>query len=126
MSTSLIQDRPSAAFLASPKVRRVAVVALSLVALAALYGYALNADGTMFGLSAAGVAGDAPEGAGEFKKLIHTLQSNLMWVILICVGLAVSVGGMLMMFGHSRANDHLIRIGGGIFVVLVLSPAVVA
>lgn len=95
-----------------------------LAALTAAYG-ALVFAGGLAALKAAGVTGKAPAGAGGFKQLIDTLNENLLWVFIVCVGLAVSIGGALMAFGHSRAQDHLIRIGGGIAVIMVVAPAIV-
>lgn len=113
--------------LTPPNVRPRARSAPAAAARLLLAGIAaMAAVGSMAALKGAGVTGTAPEGANGFQKLVGLLNDNLLWVFITCIGLAIVVGGVLMVFGHSRAQDHLIRIGGGVVVVMVLAPSVVA
>jgi hypothetical protein len=77
-------------------------------------------------LRAAGLNGMAPAGAGEFKQLISTLTGNWEWLIATGIGLALMVVAGLMIFGSQRAPEHVFRIAGGIMLILVVIPAVLA
>ena len=104
-----------------------AVLALVAVVAAVVVAVWLGvAGGRVDALHAAGVVGKMPAGGEQFKTLIDGLNANLMWVFVSCVGLAVSVGGTLMVVGHTRATDHVIRVGGGIAIILIVAPAIVA
>jgi len=99
----------------------IAAAALAVLALLLVFGDPMHA------LKVAGFGSDkTPEGAGGLKKLVDELVGSIKWVIFTCITLAISVGGTLMLFGHSRAQDHLIRVGAGIVVVLFLAPATLA
>src|ERR1700758_2265262 len=96
---------------------RLALVAAAAVSLA----------GTeMAALRAAGLNGTAPAGAGAFKQLISTLTSNWEWLIGTGVGLILVLIAGLMIAGSMRAPDHLFRVIGGIMLILVVIPAVLA
>lgn len=77
-------------------------------------------------LKAAGFTGTAPKGAGIIKQLISTLTSNWEWLIATGVGLVLVLIAGLMTFGSQRAPDHLFRVVGGIMLILVVIPAVLA
>lgn len=77
-------------------------------------------------LRAAGLNGIAPAGASEFKHLISTLTGNWEWLIATGIGLALMIVAGLMIFGSVRAPEHVFRIAGGIMLLLVVIPAVLA
>ena len=77
-------------------------------------------------LRAAGLNGTAPSGASSFKQLISTLTGNWEWLIATGIGLALMIVAGLMVFGSQRAPEHVFRIAGGIMLILVVIPAVLA
>jgi hypothetical protein len=77
-------------------------------------------------LRAAGLNGTAPAGASAFKTLISTLTSNWEWLIGTGVGLVLVLIAGLMIAGSQRAPDHLFRVIGGIMLILVVIPAILA
>ena len=77
-------------------------------------------------LKAAGLKGVAPKGAGVITALISTLTSNWEWLIATGVGLVLMILAGLMIFGSQRAPDHLFRVVGGIMLILIVIPAVLA
>jgi hypothetical protein len=95
------------------------------LALVVVAGIAL-AGAEMAALRAAGLNGTAPAGAGAFKQLISTLASNWEWLIGTGVGLILVLIAGLMIAGSMRAPDHLFRVIGGIMLILVVIPAVLA
>jgi hypothetical protein len=93
----------------------VAAVAVALVGLSELAA-----------LRAAGLNGTAPAGAAAFRQLISTLTSNWEWLIGTGVGLVLVLIAGLMIAGSQRAPDHLFRVIGGIMLILIVIPAVLA
>ncbi len=77
-------------------------------------------------LRAAGLNGTAPAGASAFKTLISTLTSNWEWLIGTGVGLVLVLIAGLMIAGSQRAPDHLFRVIGGIMLILIVIPAILA
>jgi hypothetical protein len=77
-------------------------------------------------LRAAGLNGTAPDGADAFKGMISTLTSNWEWLIATGIGLALMIVAGLMIFGSQRAPEHAFRIAGGIMLILVVIPAILA
>ena len=77
-------------------------------------------------LKAAGLKGSMPVGGQAIAGLIGTLQSNWEWLIATGVGLMLVLLAGLMIFGSIRATDHLFRVVGGIMLILVVIPAVLA
>jgi hypothetical protein len=100
--------------------RRIGCAAPAIAAAIALTGVDMAA------LRAAGLNGTAPSGAGAFKQLISTLTSNWEWLIGTGVGLILVLIAGLMIAGSMRAPDHLFRVIGGIMLILVVIPAVLA
>lgn len=98
---------------------RYCVAAAAVVVLA-------GATRELAALRAAGLNGTAPAGAGAFKHLISTLTSNWEWLIGTGVGLILVLIAGLMIAGSMRAPDHLFRVIGGIMLILVVIPAVLA
>jgi hypothetical protein len=80
----------------------------------------------LWALKAAGFTGRAPRGAGVITGLISTLTSNWEWLIATGVGLVLMILAGLMIFGSQRAPDHLFRVVGGIMLILIVIPAVLA
>jgi hypothetical protein len=100
---------------------------IARVALLAAGVFAAGALLPLAALRAAGLNGTAPaQGAGEFKQLISTLTSNWEWLIATGIGLALMIVAGLMIFGSQRAPEHVFRIAGGILLILVVIPAVLA
>jgi hypothetical protein len=99
--------------------RRWVFVVATAVALA-------GASEQLGALRAAGLNGTAPAGAGAFKTLISTLTSNWEWLIGTGVGLVLVLIAGLMIAGSVRAPDHLFRVIGGIMLILIVIPAVLA
>jgi hypothetical protein len=77
-------------------------------------------------LKAAGLKGVAPKGSGAIDGLIRTLTNNWEWLIATGVGLVLIILAGLMVFGSQRAPDHLFRVIGGIMLILIVIPAVLA
>jgi hypothetical protein len=77
-------------------------------------------------LKAAGFTGTAPKGASVIAQLIATLTSNWEWLIATGVGLVLTLCAGLAVFGSQRAPEHLFRVIGGIMLILVVIPAVLA
>jgi hypothetical protein len=77
-------------------------------------------------LKAAGLTGQMPVGGKAIQGLISTLQSNWEWLIATGVGLVLVLLAGMMIFGSVRAADHLFRVIGGIMLILVVIPAVLA
>lgn len=102
------------------------LAALAAATLALALAALLAASGQLDALAASGVTGTMPKGADSIAKILDALNKNMLWLIVTCASTAITVGGVLMALGHSRAQDHLIRIGGGIGIALFLAPAVVA
>jgi hypothetical protein len=98
--------------------RHVLAVALWLAGLAG--------GGSLAALKAAGLKGAMPVGGQAIAGLIGTLQSNWEWLIATGVGLVLVLLAGLMIFGSIRATDHLFRVIGGIMLILVVIPAVLA
>jgi hypothetical protein len=84
------------------------------------------AGGELAALRAAGLNGAMPTGGKAIEGLIRTLQSNWEWLIATGVGLVLVLLAGLMIFGSIRATDHLFRVIGGIMLILVVIPAVLA
>lgn len=105
---------------------RLAARATSILIALLLTAAVLAAGSHIDALAASGVTGTMPKGADSIKKILDSLNDNMLWLIITCASTAITIGGVLMALGHSRAQDHLIRIGGGIGIALFLAPAVVA
>jgi hypothetical protein len=77
-------------------------------------------------LRGAGFNGTAPPDAAAVRHLISTLTDNWKWLISTGTGLVLVLIAGLMVFGSQRAPDHMFRVVGGIIVILVVIPAVLA
>ena len=77
-------------------------------------------------LRAAGLVGTPPPHAAQFKALIGTLTDNWTWLVATGIGLVLVLLAGMMVFGDIRAPEKLFRVAGGIIVILVLIPAVLA
>jgi hypothetical protein len=86
----------------------------------------LCAAAPLSALKAAGLNGEMPTGGRAIEGLIHTLQSNWEWLIATGVSLVFVLLAGLTIFGSIRATDHLFRVIGGIMLILVVIPAVLA
>jgi uncharacterized membrane protein len=88
---------------------------------------AATAGAQLSALRAAGLTGTAPgKGAGAFRSLIGTLTANWTWLIATGIGLVLVLIAGLMIAGSQRAPDHLFRVIGGIMLILIVIPAVLA
>ena len=103
-----------------------ALVRRSRLALLALAAGAASGFSPVAALKAAGLKGAMPVGGQAIAGLISTLQSNWEWLIATGVGLVLVLLAGLMIFGSIRATDHLFRVVGGIMLILVVIPAVLA
>ena len=99
---------------------------LSLLARIAAAVSLVCSVGELAALKAAGLNGSMPAGGKAIQGLISTLQSNWEWLIATGVGLVFVLLAGLMIFGSIRATDHLFRVVGGIMLILVVIPAVLA
>jgi hypothetical protein len=98
--------------------------ALSLAAPAA--SGALIGSAQLAALKAAGLSGIAPKGGNAFVGLIRTLQQNWTWLVSTGLGLVLVLIAGLMVAGSRQAPDWLFRVIGGIMLILVVIPAVLA
>lgn len=77
-------------------------------------------------LKAAGLTGKAPPHAGAFTKMVSTLTNNWVWLIATGIGLILVILAGLMISGSRTAPDWLFRVIGGVLLILVVVPAVLA
>ena len=77
-------------------------------------------------LKAAGLQGVAPKGGGAFSGLVRSLQQNWIWLVATGLGLVLVLIAGLMVAGSRQAPDWLFRVIGGIMLILVVIPAVLA
>ena len=77
-------------------------------------------------MKAAGLSGVAPRGGDAFIGLIHTLEQNWIWLVSTGLGLVLVLIAGLMVSGSRNAPDWLFRVIGGIMLILVVIPAVLA
>src|SRR5258707_14962825 len=105
-----------------PSIPRLSIRSLS-VALAVLV---MPVAFELCALKAAGLKGVAPHGSGAVSSLIRTLTNNWEWLIATGVGLVLVLLAGLMVFGSQRAPEHLFRVIGGIMLILIVIPAVLA
>lgn len=98
--------------------------ALSLAASAA--SGAVIGSVQLAALKAAGLSGIAPKGGNAFVGLIRTLQQNWTWLVSTGLGLVLVLIAGLMVAGSRQAPDWLFRVIGGIMLILVVIPAVLA
>ena len=77
-------------------------------------------------LKAAGLDGVAPRGGNAFVALVRTLQQNWTWLVATGLGLVLVLIAGLMVAGSRQAPDWLFRVIGGIMLILVVIPAVLA
>ncbi len=81
---------------------------------------------SLWALKAAGLSGIAPRGGGAFAALVRTLQENWTWLVSTGLGLVLVLIAGLMVAGSRQAPDWLFRVIGGIMLILVVIPAVLA
>lgn len=77
-------------------------------------------------LKAAGLSGTAPPHAATLTKMISTLTDNWIWLIATGIGLILVILAGLMISGSRTAPDWLFRVIGGVLLILVVIPAVLA
>lgn len=77
-------------------------------------------------LKAAGLQGVAPKGGAAFAALVRTLEHNWTWLVSTGLGLVLVLIAGLMVSGSRQAPDWLFRVIGGIMLILVVIPAVLA
>lgn len=77
-------------------------------------------------LKAAGLSGIAPQGGNAFVGMVRTLQQNWTWLVSTGLGLVLVLIAGLMVAGSRQAPDWLFRVIGGIMLILVVIPAVLA
>ena len=80
----------------------------------------------LWALKAAGLSGVAPQGGDAFIGLLHTLEQNWIWLVSTGLGLVLVLIAGLMVSGSRNAPDWLFRVIGGIMLILVVIPAVLA
>ncbi len=93
---------------------------------AAATGMALAGSLQLWALKAAGLSGVAPRGGNAFAGLVRTLQQNWIWLVSTGLGLVLVLIAGLMVSGSRNAPDWLFRVIGGIMLILVVIPAVLA
>lgn len=96
--------------------------------LSALVGAAIAvaASVQLSALKAAGLSGVAPKGGDAFIGLVRTLEQNWIWLVSTGLGLVLVLIAGLMVSGSRNAPDWLFRVIGGIMLILVVIPAVLA
>jgi hypothetical protein len=99
-------------------VRRAALISTVFLSLAV--------TAQLAALRAAGMNGTPPPHAAQFRALISTLTDNWTWLVATGIGLVLVLLAGMMVFGDIRAPEKLFRVAGGIVVILVLIPAVLA
>jgi hypothetical protein len=77
-------------------------------------------------LKAAGLSGVAPKGGDAFVGLVRTLEQNWIWLVATGLGLVLVLIAGLLVAGSRSAPDWLFRVIGGIMLILVVIPAVIA
>jgi hypothetical protein len=82
--------------------------------------------GGAWALKAAGLSGIAPQGGDAFIGLVRTLEQNWIWLVSTGLGLVLVLIAGLMVSGSRNAPDWLFRVIGGIMLILVVIPAVLA
>ena len=87
---------------------------------------ALVGSARLWALKAAGLSGVAPQGGNAFSGLVHTLEQNWIWLVSTGLGLVLVLIAGLMVSGSRNAPDWLFRVIGGIMLILVVIPAVLA
>ena len=102
------------------RIGRLSFVATAVVAAPPTWSERLMA------LKAAGLSGVAPQGGDAFIGLIHTLEENWIWLVSTGLGLVLVLIAGLMVSGSRNAPDWLFRVIGGIMLILVVIPAVLA
>ena len=80
----------------------------------------------LWALKAAGLSGVAPQGGNAFAGLVKTLEQNWIWLVSTGLGLVLVLIAGLMVSGSRNAPDWLFRVIGGIMLILVVIPAVLA
>jgi hypothetical protein len=80
----------------------------------------------LWALKAAGLSGIAPQGGDAFIGLVRTLEQNWIWLVSTGLGLILVLIAGLMVSGSRNAPDWLFRVIGGIMLILVVIPAVLA
>ncbi|MQA76501.1 MAG: hypothetical protein GEU88_19625 [Solirubrobacterales bacterium] len=88
-------------------------------------GLALLALAPLAALKAAGLTGSAPAKAGALEQFVSTISDNALWIIGTVAVLSVLVIGGLFFFGHSRAQDYAMKVGGGA-IIIILAPGIAA
>jgi hypothetical protein len=104
------------------------MVGIGRLSLGALAGAAaaIAASGQLSALKAAGLSGVAPKGGDAFVGLVRTLEQNWIWLVSTGLGLVLVLIAGLMVSGSRNAPDWLFRVIGGIMLILVVIPAVLA
>ena len=87
---------------------------------------AAGAGAQLAALRAAGLKGVAPANAHGFSVLTATLTNNWVWIIITGLGMILTILAGLMIGGSRQAPDWLFKVIGGILVLLVGIPAVLA
>jgi hypothetical protein len=98
---------------------------LSLLAAAGLTAASTRSE-WLWALKAAGLSGVAPQGGDAFVGLVRTLEQNWIWLVSTGLGLVLVLIAGLMVSGSRNAPDWLFRVIGGIMLILVVIPAVLA
>lgn len=80
----------------------------------------------LWALKAAGLSGVAPKGGSAFAGLVKSLEENWIWLVSTGLGLVLVLIAGLMVSGSRNAPDWLFRVIGGIMLILVVIPAVLA
>ena len=83
-------------------------------------------SGALEALRAAGLTGTAPAGASGFTALLGTITSNFVWIIVTALGLIFTLIAGMMIVGSRSAPDWLFKVIGGIVLILVVIPGVLA
>ena len=98
------------------------LIRLVPVTLAGAFASALS----LAALRGAGLNGTPPPNATVIKKLIDDLTANWTWLIATGMGLVLIILAGLLMVGSRTAPDWLFKVVGGVLLILVVIPTVLA
>jgi len=87
---------------------------------------AVVAVGELAALRAAGLNGTPPPHAAAIQTFISTLTNNWIWLVVTGLSLIIAILAGMLVMGSRTAPDWLFKVMGGILIILVGVPALLA